>query len=156
VQEFLTDWLVRRQFDQALEFVSSQAYACVNLSDEAKHSALDTAGVRREVRRLMEYSVSRLGPRADLTSTIVAFTPRNPNRPITDHTFKKEFLLGPMPETEARQYLCNAAATPPTTAAAEYYGAIFTFRSDGGGTLGMVWTREGTRWKLASYQPLVP
>ena len=26
-QEFLTDWLVRRQYDQALEFLSPQAYA---------------------------------------------------------------------------------------------------------------------------------
>ena len=47
-----------------------------------------------------------------LTSAIVAFTPRNPDRPVTDHPFKREFLLGPIPEAEARQYLCNQAAAP--------------------------------------------
>ena len=104
----------------------------------------------------MEYAVARLGLRTDLTSAIVAFTPRNPDRPITDHAFKKEFLLGPVPEAEARQYLCSQAAAPPAGTGADYYGVIFTFRIDGGGTLGMLWTREGGRWKIVSYQPLVP
>jgi hypothetical protein len=156
VQEFLTDWLVRRQYDQALEFLSPQAFACLTLGDDGKSQALDAAGARREARRLMEYANARLGPRTDLTSAIVAFTPRNPDRPVTDHPFKREFLLGPVPEAEARQYLCNQAAAPGAGTGTDYYAVIFTFRVDGGGTLGMLWNREGGRWKLVSYQPLVP
>jgi hypothetical protein len=155
VQEFLTDWLVRQNQDQALMFVSPQAYACVTLSDDGRQQSLNASAVRREMRRLMEYATTRLGPRADLTNTIVAFTPRNPDRPITDHAFKKEFLLGPVPEAEARQYLCGQSAAS-TGANAEYYAVVFTFRIDGGGTLGMIWSREGGRWKMLSYQPLVP
>jgi hypothetical protein len=155
-QEFLTDWLVRRQYDQALEFLSTQAYACLNLSDDARSQALDAAGARREARKLMEYADARLGPRPDLTSAIVAFMPRNPDRPVTDHPFKKEFLLGPVPAEEARQYLCNQSAVPPAGTQPDYYAAVFTFRIDGGGTLGLLWTREGGRWKIVSYQPLVP
>ena len=142
-QEFLTDWLVRRQYDQALEFLSPQAYACVNLSDDARGQALDAAGVRSEARKLMEYASARLGRRANLTSAIVAFTPRDPNRPITDHPFKKEFLLGPVSESEARQYLCSQSTAPAASAGTDYYGVIFTFRVDGGGTLGLLWNREG-------------
>ena len=104
----------------------------------------------------MEYANARLGPRTDLTSAIVAFTPRNPDRPVTDHPFKREFLLGPVPEAEARQYLCNQTAAPVAGTHADYYATIFTFRVDGGGTLGMLWNKEGGRWKLVSYQPLVP
>ena len=155
-QEFLTDWLVRRQYDQALEFLSPQAYACLNLSDDARSQALDAAGVRREARKLMEYASARLGPRPDLTSAIVAFTPRNPDRPITDHPFKREFLLGPVPEAEARQYTCNQPAAPVAGTSPGYYAVVFTFRIDGGGTLGLLWNREGGRWKIVSYQPLVP
>jgi hypothetical protein len=155
-QEFLTDWLVRRQYDQALEFLSPQAFACLTLGDDGRSQALDATGARREARRLMEYANARLGPRADLTSAIVAFTPRNPDRPVTDHPFKREFLLGPVPEAEARQYLCNQAAAPAAGTATDYYAVIFAFRVDGGGTLGMLWNREGGRWKLVSYQPLVP
>jgi len=155
-QEFLTDWLVRRQYDQALEFLSTQAYACLNLTDDARRQALDAASARREARRLMEHAGARLGRRPDLTSAIVAFTPRNPDRPVTDHPFKKEFLLGPVPEEEARQYLCNQAAAMPAGTHPDYYAVIFTFRVDGGGTLGLLWNREGGRWKIVSYQPLVP
>jgi len=156
-QEFLTDWLVRRQYDQALEFLSSQAYACVNLSDDARSQALDGTSARREARRLMEYAGARLGPRPDLTSAIVAFTPRNPDRPVTDHPFKREFLLGPVGAEEAKQYLCNRSAAPAASGTGPaYYAVVFTFRADGGGTLGLLWTREGGRWKIVSYQPLVP
>jgi len=155
-QEFLTDWLVRRHYDQALEFLSTQAYACLNLTDDGRSQSLDAAGARREARKLMEHAGARLGPRPDLTSAIVAFRPRNPDRPVTDHPFKKEFLLGPVPAEEARQYLCNQSAVPSAGTRPDYYAAVFTFRIDGGGTLGLLWTREGGRWKIVSYQPLVP
>ena len=155
-QEFLTDWLVRRQYDQALEFLSPQAYACLNLSDDARSQVLDGTGVRREARRLMEYASARLGRRPDLTSAIVAFTPRDPDRAVIDHAFKKEFLLGPVPAQEAKQYLCNQSAPPATATSPDYHAVVFTFRIDGGGTLGLLWNREGGRWKIVSYQPLVP
>ena len=156
MQEFLTDWLVRRQYDQALEFLSPNAFACLNLTGDARGQAVDAAAARRELRKLMEFSNTRLGPRPDLTSAIEAFVPRNPDQPVIDHPFKREFVLGPLPESTARQYLCNAATAPPLGAAAEYHGAIFTFRIDGGGTLGLLWNREGGRWKIVSYQPLMP
>jgi len=152
-QEFLTDWLVRRQYDQALAMLSSRSYACVALKAEARGEQLDAAGSRRELRRVMEYATQKLGPRPDLTSAIVAFTPRDPNRPILDHAFRREFLVGPVSETEARQYMCDASAAPSSTGA-QYYGVVFTFRSDGGGTLGLLWTREAGAWKIVSYQLL--
>ena len=68
---------------------------------------------------------------------------------------KGEFLMGPVPADEARQYLCSQAAAPPGPLP-DYYGVIFTFRIDGGGTLGTLWIREEGRWRIVSYQPLVP
>ena len=111
-QEFLTDWLVRRHYDQALAMLSSRSYACVALKAGARGEQLDAAGSRRELLRVMEYATQKLGPRPDLTSAIVAFTPRDPNRPILDHAFRREFLVGVVPETEARQYMCDASTAP--------------------------------------------
>jgi hypothetical protein len=59
-------------------------------------------------------------------------------------------------EEEARQYLCDQAATATAGTHPDHYAVIFTFRIDGGGTLGLLWNREGGRWKIVSYQPLVP
>jgi hypothetical protein len=71
---------------------------------------------------------------------------------IVDHAFRREFLLTPLSEMEAQTYLCGQAAPPP--AGAQYFGAVFQFRIPGGGTLGLLWTKEAGQWKLVSYQPL--
>jgi hypothetical protein len=151
-QEFLTDWLVRREYDQALAVLSTRAYACLTLKADARGVPLDAAGARRELRRLMEYSIKELGPHADLTSVIKAFVPRDPNRVVVDHPFRREFLITPLTETEARQYLCDASAAQPS--GAEYFGVVFTLRIEGGGTLGLLWSREAGAWKIVSYQLL--
>jgi hypothetical protein len=151
-QEFLTDWLVRRQYDQALAMLSSRSYACLTLKADAKGEQLDAAGARRELRRLMEYSAEKLGRRSDLTSVIEAFTPRDPARIVVDHPFRREFLITPLKEVEARQYLCDASSAQPSSA--EYFGVVFTMRIEGGGTLGLLWSREAGAWKIVSYQLL--
>jgi hypothetical protein len=64
-QEFLTDWLVRHEYDQAIEFLSPQAFACLNLTDDARGQPLDAAAARRELLKLMEFAASRLGVRPE-------------------------------------------------------------------------------------------
>jgi hypothetical protein len=154
VQEFLTDWLVRRQYDQALEFLSPRSYACLNLNEDARGQALDAAGARRELRRIMEYASNKMGEHSNLTSVVAAFTPRDPKRVVLDHPFKREFLLTPLTEAQARPYLCDGATATPT--GGEYVGAVFQFRIAGGSLFGLLWTREDNKWKLVSYQPLNP
>lgn len=154
VQEFLTDWLVRRQYDQALQFLSSRSYACLTLSEDSREQALDAASARRELKRLMEYAASKLGPRSTLTSAIEAFRLRDPTRQVIDHAFNREFLLLPLTEAQARPYLCDNASAQPT--GGEYVGAVFQVRTAGGGVLGLLWTREEGTWRLVSYQPLNP
>lgn len=154
VQEFLTDWLVRRQYDQALEFLSSRSYACLNLNEDARSQALDAAGARRELKRIMEYASGKLGKQSNLTSVVVAFTPRDPTRVVIDHAFRREFLLTPLTEAQALPYLCDSTSHTPT--GQEYIGAVFQFRVTGGATFGLLWTREEGQWKLVSYQPLNP
>jgi hypothetical protein len=152
-QEFLTDWLVRRQYQQALEFLSSRAYACLVVSAERRNVALDANGARRELLALMEHAAKKMGERPNLTSAISAFVPRDPKRPVVDHAFKQEFLLTPLTAAEARPYICDRTAAP---AGAEYVGAAFQFRISGGGALGLLWAREQNQWKLVSFQPLAP
>ena len=154
VQEFLTDWLVRHQYDQALQFMSSRAYACLTLGDDARGQVLDAAAARRELRRIMEYSADKLGPHVNLTSVVVAFTPRDPKRVVVEHPFRREFLLTPLTAAEARPFLCDAGAAAPT--GGEYFGAVIQFRTAGGGTLGLLWVREEGTWKLVAYRPLNP
>ena len=127
--------------------MSTRAYACLNTSDDNTKSALDASAARKQLRTLMEYANQRLGPKTDLTSAITAFPPRNPQQVVLDQPFKREFTVGPLPENMARQYLCNQANAP--AAGLEYYGVLFTFRRDEGGTLGLLWARENGKWTMA-------
>jgi hypothetical protein len=154
VQEFLTDWLVRHQYEQALQFLSSRSYACLNLTDDAREQALDGGAARRELRRIMQYATEKLGTQTNLTNVIAAFTPRDPTRVVVDHPFRREFLLTPLTEAQARPFLCDGATAAAT--GGEYFGAVFQFRVQGGGTFALLWTREDGHWKMVSYQPLNP
>jgi len=102
----------------------------------------------------MEYAANRMGAHSNLTSAVAAFTPRDPKRVVIDHTFRREFLLTPLTEAQAKPYLCDAATAAPT--GGEYIGAVFQFRIAGGSLFGLLWTREDGKWKLVSYQPLNP
>ena len=150
VQEFLTDWLVRRQYDQALDALSPHAYACLNLDDNAGSEALSAEQARLRLREVMSYSVDQIGRKTGLTDAIVAVQPRDPARTIVDHPFRREFMLTPVGDREAQQYLCGQGMTPPENP--EYQGVLFTFREEGGGTLGLLWSREGGRWRLVSFR----
>jgi hypothetical protein len=153
-QEFLTDWLVRKEYDQALEFMSPHAYACLNTTGDVRGTSLDATAARKQMRTLMEFATKTMGPETNLTSAIEAFTPRNPNQVVLDQPFKREFLVGPLPEDQARQYLCSGTSAPPAGAGLAYYAVVFTFRTEDGGTLGLLWVREDGKWKIVSFQPL--
>jgi hypothetical protein len=152
VQEFLTDWLVRRQYDQAMEFVSMRAYAC--MTGERSPDRLDASGARAAMRELMEYSIRELGRRRSLTDAVTAFTPRDASRVVMAHNFSREFLLTPLTAAEARQYECGQTAAGSSST--EYYGAAFYFNKEGSGPLGLLWSRENGTWKIVSYQTISP
>jgi hypothetical protein len=152
-QEFLTDWIVRRKYDEALELVSSQSYACLNLDDDAREEALGADRARTELRQLMEYATEELGTRQNLTDAIEAVQPANPSRTTVDQAFRREFTLTPASAADAQQYQCGQTTAPP--ASTEHYEVLFQFREEGAGPMGLLWTREGGSWRLVSYRLVV-
>jgi hypothetical protein len=154
VQEFFADWLVRRQYDQALDVLSSQAYACLNLDDNAGSEPLSADRAQAELRELMEYVWQELGERASLTDAIVAVTPSDPSRTILSHAFSREFALTPANDRQSRQYRCGQSVAPAS--AQHYYEVLFTFRRENAGTMTLLWNREGQRWRLVSYRLVTP
>lgn len=51
-------------------------------------------------------------------------------------------------------YKCSTPPSRRNPAGTEYFGVVLQFRRPGGGTLGLLWTREAGQRKLVSYQPL--
>ncbi|HSF17859.1 MAG TPA: hypothetical protein VLK65_20130 [Vicinamibacteria bacterium] len=150
VQEFLTDWLVRHQYEEALDLLSPRCYACLNLDDDAFAETLDSARAREELLTVMRYSAEQLGERRNLTEAIDAVLPRDPTRIIVKQPFDSDFALFSMSEEEATQYLCGQKPDEPT--GAPFYGVLFRFKRQGSAILGLLWTREEGNWRLVAYR----
>ena len=132
-----------------MSFMSEEAYACVNIDDNAGEEALGADGARRALRELMRYSADQLGRRDNLTEAIdvVEF----PRLTATAHTFDGEFAMAEMAPEESQQYVCGQETTAldPNN---RYIGALFKFKQEGSAILGLLWMQRDGRWQLLSYQ----
>lgn len=149
VQEFLTDWLVRRKVDEALAFVSDSAHACINVDDDARYEALDDAKARSALRHTMSYVVDMIGKPESLTEAIDAVPPTKSDRLIA-HAFDGDFSISELDPTGVEQYWCAQQQKPTPDRA--YYGVSFRFKGHDAAALGLLWTQLAGQWKLVSYQ----
>jgi hypothetical protein len=63
---------VRGQYDEAVDVLSDQALACLNVDDDPDKEALDARGAREHLREIMEYSAKEMGDRDHLTEAVDA------------------------------------------------------------------------------------
>jgi hypothetical protein len=152
VQEFLTDWLVRRDVDEALEAISTRLFACVNIDDSRENEAIRGDVARRILRETMLHAIDEIDKPRDLTASIEAIDPSRPLQPPVPHAFDREFtLLAPSPDAAAARYLvCGANAAPVSSDS--HYESLFRFRRDDSAVLGLLWAHEEGRWRLRSYR----
>ena len=148
VQEFLSDWLVRGQYDEAVDFLSDHALACLNVDDDPEKEALDARGARAHLREIMEYSAKEMGDRDNLTEAVDMVKPWDPTRVLVDHPYAGDFALAEMSKEDAEPYLCGQERPQ----AAEYYGVLFRFKDEGGAVLGLLWNRENGQWRIVAYR----
>lgn len=159
IQEFLTDWLVRRQYDQALQLVSDQAQSCISADTPAAASIPEG---RRQLRDLLKQVSERMGTFANLTEAIEAVIPWRKAFRVEKHAFDREFALVQAPDAFARAFQCrdrsDAALTremdDPNPSYGRYYGAVFRFKAQAnqGGVLGLIWAKENGEWRLLAWK----
>jgi hypothetical protein len=116
-QEMLTDWLVRRN-DEALEFVSDQALACVKLEDGADPSTLTAAEARQRLRQIMRAVSSESGKVANLTQAIDAVIPWRKAFRVVKQPFEGDFTIVEAPDSFAEHFRCESRSKE------KQYGAL--------------------------------
>jgi len=151
VQEFLTDWLVRRKYDEAIDFLSPQAYACLNLNDD-RDEVVDAGTARKALQDIMSYATREMGDRKSLTAAVDAVRPWDPKRQVLAHPYDGDFTLLRMSAQEAAQYLCGRTGRSEGPSDAAYYGVLIRIKKEGAAILGLLWTREDEEWRLVSYR----
>lgn len=156
VQEFLADWLVRKNFDEAMDFVSDEALPCLVLSPGSNV----TKGTRKAMRKVLEESSGRLGRPDSLSVIIESVQPWGPNIRKLDHRFAAEFDLVEASDSLGETFLCRnragrfkPGATTSEPTFGTYYGAIFRFRIPtlNQGALALLWKKEEDGRALVRY-----
>jgi hypothetical protein len=160
VQEFLTDWLIRRDYREAAMFLAADAFGCV-----ADSMSIDprTPPDRQQaaVRQLLERAANQWGRPRNLTEAMNPVIPWSPAVRVTKHAFDQDFTIVEAPTELGLQYACGAPA-PKTFVAAStpeygtYYGALLQVVREGqaGGTLVLVWRRVNGEWRIVSYRAI--
>jgi hypothetical protein len=152
VAEFLADWLVRRRVDEALDVVSSQTFACVNIDDDREPEAIREREAYRILRETMRHAIDEVGKAHDLTDVIEAPDSISSKPTLVPHAFAREFALVALsPDQAAAQFLV-CGADRQSSSSPSYYEALFRFRRNDSAVLGLLWVQEDGRWRLKSFR----
>lgn len=161
-QEFLADWLVRGNIDEAMHFLSQRAIACINIDEDNEAEVLDVDQAAIALRETMRYAVSELPERDNLSEAIDEVPARDEQLAdrVQEHPFARDFTILRLRNRVAAEYTCSTrrgGEAPPMPGGPEadgtYWGVLFRFkaRDDGGGILGLLWDRQEGSWKIVSY-----
>ena len=102
-QEFLTDWLVRHNYDEAMEFISDESLTCLVISPESTLKK----GTRKAMREVLEASGKRVGEHSSLSTVISAARAWGPNIRKLDHRYSQEFDLVEVTDSIGESSLCR-------------------------------------------------
>jgi hypothetical protein len=160
VQEFLTDWVVRRNFREAQAFLAPDVLKCV--ADSAEMDPRTSPERLRQVSlQLLEKSANSWGRPGNLTEAMNPVLPWSPSARVVAHAFDKDFTIVEAPTELGALYECGA--TPPkrftpsnTPQYGTYYGVLIEVVHEGqpGGAMVFVWRRVSGEWRLVAYRAI--
>jgi len=160
-QEFLTDWLVRQEREEAEHFFANRMLACVDTDDDVRDEVLRDETAKEELRGIMEAANDELGDRDNLTEAINAVqTWDTSDRPVKQ-PFDGDFTLVELANEDVDEFLCRPLSGTKTSSArpsgqqyGTYFATLYRFKVPGqaGAVFGLLWTRENGNWRIISYE----
>jgi hypothetical protein len=152
IQEFLADWLVRRDLDEALDAVSRDAFACMNVDDDRENETRRGDDARRLLRDIMHRGIDEMGTLHNLTDAIEAPDVTTEKQPRPSNPFAREFRLTTLSpeEAESRYLVCGADRQP--SSGGPYYEALFRFRHSGSALMGLLWGQDEGRLTVRAFR----
>ena len=157
-QEFLTDWLIRRNYPEAVAFFAPDVLPCVADSMDMNPKTPEER-LRRASLELLQRAANQWGRPTSLTAAMNPVVPWWPAVRLVKHSFDQDFTIVEAPTELGAQYECGAAPPKTYTPSTEqhygtYYGTVLQVVREGepGGTLVLVWRRVNNEWKLVAYR----
>jgi hypothetical protein len=163
VDRFLNLWLVQGDLDKASQSVSRVMEACADLDENSRLRNAGRESSRRLFDEMMREVKRRVGRVDNVDRALVAIDPHDKQIRLVDHEDKKAYALGHVTEAHFNHFICKNKNSPATSKShldrsryASDYVTVFGFRNhrELGGALILLWAREGTRWKVVSFDVL--
>jgi hypothetical protein len=160
-QEFLADWIVRRNYEEAVAFLAPDVFRCVADSMELSPTS-SPARLRRAAMQLLQDALNDWGRPGSFADALNPVRPWNPAVRVLEHAFSADFTVVEAPSEIGRQFECGASVPRPTVQGAStpeygtYYGTLFEVVRDGqaGGALVIVWRRVNGEWRVVAYRTI--
>jgi hypothetical protein len=162
---FVDTWLIRKDYDAAFRYLSTNSYACYDLErgpDAPASTSLDDAG--RNIRASLERIGQWVGADRNLETIVEAAEPLHPSIRVMDQPYSRIFSLTSLPAALGDAVECEArarGAVPPDPLPLEYgqaFAMTFRFRTQAGDApvLRLLWRKEGDAWRVTSYDVELP
>jgi hypothetical protein len=166
--KFLETWLVKRDVDEALGYMSAQCTDCVKLNLSADQPPPSTAEeARAQLKKAMQRVIETTGTVKRLDEAAVAPQPNHADIKLVKHGHSRTFALVSIPDYMASALDCKGRTVgepvsfnAPTGEKSwgKYYamGLRLAKTGEDSGVLWAVWAKEGTAWKIVAYTVLTP
>jgi hypothetical protein len=162
---FLENWLVKKNYDAALAYLSPKTSDCYDLERrQGEPPSQSPEDASRKLRAGFESVGKTVGTSRKLEAILAAAEPIHPATRVMDHPFARVFSLSSVPNVLADAAECSARAAGsavPDPMPLEYgkgFGMTMRFKTRSGDApiLRLLWRNEGGAWRITSYGVELP
>jgi hypothetical protein len=153
VHDFLTSWIVSRQPENAIAYLSPLSYPCLESLARNRQRPIPPGMVRFNTLMAMDRFNASLGKTTSLGDVFEAATNWKPDLKEEKNAYPAEFRLVEVPADMAQDQECvQAQGEDGKKDKGEFYGAALRGKlSDGRNkVMSLLWTKEGKYWKIVA------
>jgi len=153
VNDFLKSWVVDRQPQNAIAYLSPLSYPCLQSIATKRQKPIPPGVVRFNTLIAMNRFNASLGNVTSVQDVFEAATNWKPNLKEEKNSYPAEFRLVKVPSDMAQYQECDQAAEESSKKEkGEFYGAAFRGKLGDGRNkvMSLLWTKEGKYWKVVA------
>jgi hypothetical protein len=165
--DFLRDWLLKRNYVAATQYFSPRSYSCIEAtvpSDQAKPTT--PAQYLNYMQTVMQTVSQDVGNSQQLVDVIEASEPEHPGLKRVKHKSDQAYALVAVSDTLAPAMMCEKESKQhpyqpnesQPSKYGDYYDMLFELRTPGEhpASLSFLWGKDDGQWKIISYEMMSP
>ena len=166
-EDFLRDWLLKRNYVAATNYFSPRSYSCIDATvpaDQPKPTT--TAQYLNYMQTVMQTVSQDVGNSQHLADVVEAADPEHPGLKLVKHKSEQAYTLVAVPDTLVPAMMCEKesnqhpyqAQESATPKYGDYYDMLFAVRTPGDNpaSLSFLWGKDNGQWKIISYEMMSP